>query len=105
MRRAGLEAPLLLGIELRRLPLLVGVDRGPVVAAALEGGEAGRAHEPQLGQLAHATDVHRAPVAALLARREADRVAVVVDAPAHAVDPAEAQRLIDRLGPRDAGPP
>ena len=36
---------------------------------------------------------------------EADRVALVAEAPANAVDPAEAERLVDRLGPGDARPP
>jgi hypothetical protein len=66
------------------------------------GVEPGGRHPPLLDQLLRAPGVHRAPDAARLARREADRVAVAVDAAAHAVDPAEAQRLVHRLGPGDA---
>ena len=46
-------------------------------------------------------DVATAPDALRLARREADHVALVVARPTHAVDPAEAQGLLDRLLPRD----
>ena len=54
-------------------------------------------------ELVEARDVLGAPDAAGPPRREADRVAVLVEAAAHAVDPTEAQRLVDRFRPRDAG--
>ena len=44
-------------------------------------------------QLAHAGHVHRAPVAPLRSRREANRVHLLVDPPRDAVDPAEAEAL------------
>src|SRR4051812_23875606 len=106
LRRRGARAQLLLVLrrELRGLALLVGVDRRAVVAAALERGEARGPHEALVDELPHALDVDRAPVRARLARREADRVRLVAQAAAHAVDPAEAQRLVDRLRPGDAPP-
>src|SRR5919197_3600073 len=87
------------------LALLVRVDGRPVVGPPGERLQAGGRHAPQRLQLAGALGVHRAPDAALLARREADRVAVAVDRPPYAVDPAEAQRLVDRLRPRHARAP
>src|SRR6185436_11927074 len=68
-----------------------------------EGFEARRAHTALFGQLGNAPDIDCAPGAARLARREADGIAYIVDALAQTVDPAEAQRLVHRLGPGDAG--
>src|SRR5688572_25559247 len=59
--------------------------------------------QPELLQFTEALDVDRAPVAARLARTEPYRVAGIVDASAHAVDPAETERLVNRLRPGDAG--
>src|SRR5207245_4016201 len=56
----------------------------------------------QVLQLLCALDVDRAPDAASAPRREADRVAPVVDAAADPVDPPEAERFVDRLRPGDA---
>src|SRR5437588_3069488 len=98
------ELPLLVGLELRRVALLVGVDRGTVVGAGLEGGEAGGPHPAVRDQLARAPDVHGAPRAPRLPRREANGVALVAEAPPDAVDPAEAERLVDRLGPGHTRP-
>src|SRR5689334_18182662 len=70
--------------------------------AQLEGFAARRAHLPALDQLVSLGDVDLAPVAARLAGREADRVAVLVVAAADAVDPAEAQGHVDRLRPGHA---
>jgi len=57
---------------------------------------------PLGGEGARAADVDRAPDAARAARREADRVALVIQALADTVDPAEAQGCVHRLGPGDA---
>src|SRR6185369_6465944 len=60
---------------------------------------AGRSHpagRPQLGDLG---DIDRAPDSPLPVRREADDPAVARDAAPDAVDPADAQRLLDDLGP------
>jgi hypothetical protein len=46
----------------------------------------------------HALDVDATPDAPRLARREADTEAHIVQAPPNAVDPAEAERLIEGLG-------
>jgi hypothetical protein len=78
------------------------VDPGAVLAPAREGFEPGRLHPAEPGQLRHARDIHRAPDALRLPRREADRVALLVDAAADPVDPPEAQRLVDGFGPGEA---
>src|SRR5215216_4351614 len=54
-------------------------------------------HTAQLGQLANALDIDCAPNAARAAWGEPVRVAVVVDAPPDAIDPPEAERLVERL--------
>src|SRR2546421_3657196 len=61
-----------------------------------------RGHATLGGQRERPADVDRAPDAARAARREADGVAALIHAPADAIDPAEAQGLIHRLGPGDA---
>src|SRR5262249_15016895 len=68
----------------------------------LERLEAGRAHASLLDQLLSSLHVDAAPDAARPARGETDLVITVVDALSVAVDPAEAERLIDCLGPGDA---
>jgi hypothetical protein len=55
-------------------------------------------------ELLHQGDVVGAP-ARRLAGGEALHVRLVVDPPGLTVDPAEAQRLADGLGPRDSGFP
>src|SRR5205085_12597845 len=80
------ELPLVRRIELRRLALLVGVDSRPIIGAALERRQAGGAHQALLDQLARPPDVDGAPGTARLARREPNRVAVLAQAPAQAVD-------------------
>src|ERR1051325_6879296 len=64
--------------------IFVGIDRRLFLVARFEGAAAGVGHEAELLQLGDALDVDRAPDAAAAARREADRVALVVDAPADA---------------------
>src|SRR5918994_663462 len=100
------EPLLLLRAQLGLVPVLVRVDPRPLGRAGLESFDAGRVHAPRAGELLHVPDVDDAPVAAWLAGRETDGVAVVVDPPPDAVDPAEAERLADGLGPgqrREAG--
>src|SRR5262249_6294786 len=98
----GTEPPLVLLAERRRVPVLVGVDPGARLGPGLERREAGGAHQAARAELADAPHVHGAPVAPALPRGEADRVALVVYAPADPVDPAEAKSLVHRLGPREA---
>jgi len=98
----GLECPHHRRRQLGALALLVRVDRRAIVAARLERRETGGRHAAQVLQLLCALDVDRAPDAASAPRREADRVAPVVDAAADPVDPPEAERFVDRLRPGDA---
>src|SRR5262249_53982267 len=67
------------------------------------GALAGGAHEAEVGQLGDLVDVDLAPDAGRFARGEADGVGLVVEALADAVDPAEAQGLVDGLRPGHAG--
>src|SRR5262249_33244937 len=89
-------------LDQRCRPLLIGIDCRLVGASLLEGLEAGLAHEPRSHEILHAPNVLGAPNAARLAGREADGVADVIHSPAHAIDPAETHRRLDRLGPGDA---
>src|SRR6185369_14562248 len=68
---------------------------------ALVGRFPGGRHEPRGFQCVEALDVDLAPDAALAPRSEADGVGVIAERFADAVDPAEAQCLIARLGPVD----
>src|SRR5688500_6718402 len=100
--RHGLELLLVPGGELGR-PLLVGIATRPFLIAVLEDAPAGGPHPPCLLELRDAPDIDEAPVASGPARREADRVAVLVQALADAVDPADAEGLVHGLRPGDAG--
>ena len=84
--------------------LFVRIDAGAVLLAQGERCATGVGHPPFLLELPDLGDVRRAPDARRLARCETDRVARLVDPPPHAVDPAEAQRLVHRLRPGQAGP-
>src|SRR4029077_19190130 len=99
----GPEPPPLHRVELRQVPLLVRIGRGSLATLA-ERLQPRGAHAPPLRQLLDAADVHRAPVAGRLPRREPVHVALVVDASANAVDPPEAERLVHGLRPGDARP-
>ena len=91
-------------IEDGGVAILVGVDGALLLAATLEGAHAGGMHEPIGEELAHFFRVDGAPNARRFAGREADGVALLVDAPPHAVDPSEAQRDGHGLRPRHALP-
>src|SRR6185503_1376970 len=95
---------LLRRLELGQVALFVRVARGLVLATFAERLQAGGTHAPLLHEHSDPADVDRAPVARRLPRREPVHVALVVDALANAVDPSEAQRLVDRLRPGDARP-
>src|SRR5829696_128572 len=97
------ELLLMLRAELGLVPVLVRVDPRLLRHPSLECFDPGRVHAPRTGELLHVPDVDEAPVAAGLARRKADGIALVVDPPPHSVDPAEAERLADRLGPGQRG--
>src|SRR5690606_9908112 len=86
----GFERRFLLRAECRGLVLLKGVDGRPVFPALFESDDSGRTHAPFLGEVRNLGHVHLAPDAPVPARGEADSVALVVDALAPAVDPAEA---------------
>ena len=98
----GPEASLLIRLQLGSGPLLVRVDSGFSWAASLEGGEACGLHETLFRELLDPFLVSGAPDAPWFARGESDRISPVVDALTHAVDPSEAERLIDRLRPGNA---
>src|SRR5205085_7832920 len=100
--RLLVRAELLLIVSRQRARLVfVRVDCRLLVAAVLEGAQAGGLHPAELRQLRDAGDVDRAPGAALFSRGEADAVADVIDAAPYAVDPAEGERLVDRFRPGD----
>src|ERR1700694_4782672 len=73
--------------------------------ARLEGLQPRRLHPPLLVQLADAADVHRAPAAARAAGREADAIRLAIHVLPDSVDPADAESLVDGLGPGDPRPP
>ena len=75
------------------------VHAGLGLLARLECLAPGRGHQALCLQPGHLLDVHPAPVASLLPRGEALSVALRVDPVHHAVDPAEAQRLVHGLRP------
>src|ERR1051326_177810 len=81
----------------------VGIDRRLLLVAPLEGLESCRPHSSRPAKLLRALDVYRAPHAGRLPRREANGVAGFVDAPAYAIDPANAERFVNRFRPGDAG--
>src|SRR5262245_56910390 len=80
----------------------VGVDARFVLFPGLMGLEAGRLHASFFDERLSTFDVDAAPDTAGLARREANRVTDGVDAFANAVDPAKAERFVNRLGPSHA---
>jgi hypothetical protein len=53
----------------------------------------------------HITDVHGAPDTGLAARCETNRVADLVDRFADPIDPAKAERFVNRFLPRDSWSP
>src|SRR5262245_52171770 len=82
--------------------LLVRVDARLVLSSGFIGFQAGRLHQPSLDEYLGTFDVNAAPDAHRFGWREANRVAETVNALPNAVDPAEAEGFIDRLGPGDA---
>ena len=89
----------------RRGAILEGIFSGVALLASREGGDSGGLHTAFVGQDSDARDVHRAPNAFRPSWRETNLVALVIDLLANAVDPAKAERLVDRLRPGDAGSP
>ena len=83
---------------------LVRVDRRSLLGPRFEGLPSGRAHASLVGQLLGTLRVDGTPDASLAAGREALGVTLLVEAVAHPVDPADAQRLVDGLRPRDRRP-
>src|SRR5262249_28754085 len=85
----------------RREPLravLVGVQPRALRGAGAHRLEPRGPHPARGLERLRAPDVDRAPDALRPARREPDREAVVVEAAADPIDPAEAERLVQRVG-------
>ncbi len=82
--------------------MFVGVDAGSVFFATFIGSDSGRLHAIFLEQSVDVPDIHRAPDAAGLARRETNFVTLFIDALAEAVDPAKAERFVNGFGPGNA---
>src|SRR5207248_2678648 len=81
--------------------VFIRVNRRLILAPVFKRPQPGAFHLAELRQFRHTGDVDGAPVADRLSRRETDAVTLVIDATSHAVDPSEAECLIDRLGPGD----
>jgi hypothetical protein len=96
---------LLFASEMGVLSLSVRIDAGFFFAACGESLEAGGMHQALLCELSDEVDVDGAPGAGGLAGSEANCVAGFVEAPANAVDPAEAEGYFYGFGPGDAGFP
>ncbi len=84
--------------------ILVCVDAGLRLSAALEGLQSRGTHSALARKLLHPTDVHCAPSARRLSRRETDPVAVRINRLAQTIDPAHAESFIHGLGPGNAWP-
>src|SRR5262245_60081885 len=97
----GAELQFVGGVEGTRRPLVRVLLRLLRIAGS-ERGVPRRLDQPELLQFAEPLDIHGAPVAPRLPRGEPDSVADVVETLADAVDPAEAQDLVERLGVGDA---
>ena len=97
------KLPLLFTSEASALPLFVRVDARLFCASSGEGLEAVGMHQPLLCELSNKFDVDGTPSARGLAGSEANCVAGIVNALAHAVDPSEAERFIECLVVSDAG--
>src|SRR5262249_16914299 len=80
------------------------VDPRPRLVALLECRAAARVHEAELLELLEPLDVDRAPDTALPPRRDPLRRAVIAQPIADAVDPTEAQLLVNKVLPRDRRP-
>lgn len=85
--------------------VLVGVDARPSLVSCLECGSTSGMYETLLLQLSITPDVDSAPNAAFATRRNALGRHVVAERVPHAVDPAEAELLVNDLLPGDCGSP
>jgi len=81
--------------------ILIGVQPGPRLIPSLEGGPTAWMHETLPLQLREAPDVDIAPDAALAPGRKPLRGGAIGKRVANAVDPTEAELLVDNLGPGD----
>src|SRR5205823_3285268 len=84
--------------------ILVRVDPGSRLVSRIERSAAAGVDETQPLQLREATDVDGAPHTAFATGRDSLSRLVVAQGIPHAVDPAEAQPLVDDLGPSDRRP-
>src|SRR5262245_36206743 len=100
----GSKLPGIPGCETRCFHLLVRIQSSLLTVPPFVDLEAVWADALGAHQVADPSQVDCAPDASETARSEADSVGIDVDTVPHAVDPAEAQRLVHRLGPGDAGP-
>ena len=89
--------------QLGHTRLLMGIDGRLVRLAVGKGREPRGRHAARRLQLLHLGDVDSAPDGRRLARGEADRIRVLVNAPPDAIDPAKAQGFVHRLRPAHAG--
>jgi hypothetical protein len=98
-----LEPALLAARELGLLSLFKAVDAGFLRRSASVGGDTSSPHAPAFGEISHPADVDLAPDAAGTPGCEPNAIAGAVDAFPYAVDPAETQRFVYSLRPREAG--
>lgn len=99
----GTELPLCGWIEFRGVALFVGIG-SRLILGPFKCLQTCKMHETKLGELLHTCDIDRAPIAPGFSRCEANAISGRVDAVADAVDPAETERLVYRLGIGDAWP-
>ena len=85
-----------------RTSLFVGIDAGSILFACFIRFQAGGLHSFFFDQSLDVADVHCAPNAAGLARRETNLVTIFVDVLADAVDPPKAESFVNGFRPVDA---
>src|SRR5688572_28700376 len=103
-RPVRLESLFSVGRQARRLSLLERVRARLLGITRLERLQSCWLHAPFADERLGTPRIDGAPGAAAPSRRESIDVAVGVDGPPQTVDPSEAERFVDRFGPRDAGP-
>ena len=99
-----LELPDLQRCELGFIGLLVRVDTRLANSAQGVRRQPLRLHACGKGKRFNFGDIDQAPNGTQPTLCKADLIRVLIDPLPHAIDPAEAQRFVNRLGPRHAGP-
>ena len=102
----GLVAPEDAGIwfDEFRTSLFVRIDAGAMLLSRGVSFQSRGLHALFIDQSLNVANVHRAPDAVWFARCKANHVTVVINLLANAVDPTDAERFVDGLGPGDAWP-